>query len=156
MAKGKRGRPRSQKTPERMRRYRTNNPTISMVGTPTRKKILDMVRGNRSYGKAFDDIMSGALKPAEEILKTLDEADKNSQAKDKIIQEKDETIKRLEFILKNRTITCPCVFCGEEMIVFANGPAVEVIRKELKSRGWGHPECRERAKGRRDGSGIWG
>lgn len=139
-----------------MRRYRTNNPTISMVGTPTRKKILDIVKGNRSYGKAFDDIMSGALKPAEEILKTLDEADKNSQAKDKIIQEKEETIERLESELKNRTITCQCVYCGEEMIVYANGADVGVIREYLKSMGWAHGKCRERAKSRRDGGRIWG
>lgn len=151
MTKGKRGRPRSQKTPERMRRYRTNNPTISMVGTPTRKKILDMVRGNRSYGKTFDDIMSGALKPAEEILKKLDEAAENSQAKDTIVQEKDEMIERLEYVLKNRTITYPCPYCGVEIIIFANDPKVEDIREHLKSEGWAHVECRERAKNRRDG-----
>ena len=146
MTKGKRGRPRSQKTPERMRRYRTNNPTISMVGTPTRKKILDMVRGNRSYGKAFDDIMSGALKPAEEILKKLDEAAKDSQAKDKIIQEKDERIKGLLNELKNRTVTYPCPYCGEEIIIFADDSKVEGIREYLKNMGWAHVECIERAR----------
>lgn len=103
-----------------------------MVGTPTRKKILDIVRGNRSYGKTFDDIMSGALKPVEEILKMLDE--------------KDGRIERLTNELENRTISCPCVYCGEEVVVYANCPDVKVIREYLKKMGCSHPECRERAK----------
>lgn len=152
--RGKRGRPRKPSTPPWQREYRAKNPTISMVGTPSRKRLLDTIRGERSYGEAFEDFMNSKLEPAEVLQKRLDEttkgAEKIIQAKNAVIQEKDKKIKELESELKNLTITYPCLHCGEEIIIYANSSMVEDIRAYLKRERWGHAECIEEKKKERE------
>lgn len=148
--RGKRGRPRKPSTPPWQREYRAKNPTISMVGTPSRKRLLDTIRGGRSYGEAFEDFMNGKLEPGDVLQKRLDEATetaaKSIQLKNTIIQGKDKKIKELENELENRTITYPCHHCEEDIIIRADSPTIEDIRAYLKSKGWAHSECAEEKK----------
>lgn len=151
---GKRGRPRKLSTPPWQRAYRERNPTISMVSTPIRKRLLDTIRGEKSYGETFEDFINGKLEPAEVLQKRLDEAteaaSKNIKAKNAVIQEKDEKIKELESELENCTITYPCPYCEEELVIRVNDPEVEGIKAYLKREGWAHSECTAKRKKERE------
>lgn len=133
------------KYPEAIRRYRLKNPTVSAVLTATFKKMLNHVRGERSYSQAVQDIIIGALKPAEVYAKRLEEVSKTIQAKDKIIQEKNGKIKELESEIKYNKITYPCDVCGGELEISADDEdLLDDIREYLKEKGWGHAECHKK------------
>lgn len=130
------------KYPEAIRRYRLKNPTVSAVLTATLKEMLNHVRGERSYGQAVQDIITGALKPADIYAKRLEDANKTIQAKDKIIQEKNGKIKELGTEIENYKITFPCNVCGDELEITADDKdLLDDVREYLRENGWGHVEC---------------
>lgn len=130
------------KYPEAIRRYRLKNPTVSAVLTATLKEMLNHVRGERSYSKAVQDIITGALKPAEVYAKRLEDANKTIQAKDKIIQEKNGKIKELGIEIENYKITFPCNVCGGELEITADDKdLLDDVREYLRENSWGHVEC---------------
>ncbi len=133
------------KYPEAIRRYRLKNPTVSAVLTATLKEMLNNIRGERSYSQAVQDIITGALKPAEVYAKRLEDANKTIQVKDKIIQEKNGIIKELRNEIENYKITFPCNVCGGELEITADDEDIlDTIRECLRNKGWGHAECHKK------------
>lgn len=142
-ARGKVGRPKKSSTPPWQREYRDKNPTVSMVTTPARKKALDIIRGDRSYGEAFEDFMTEKLKPTDELVKKIEEQEKRLKQDDVINQRLRDEVSRLYEELKKYKITYPCAICGKEIQIAVGDADYKDIRGFLRDEGWGHSDCLE-------------
>lgn len=131
------GRKKNPNTPKWKREYNARNPPITMTGTPERKRLLDTIRGPRSYGLAFEEFINGKLDPAIEMQKKLDAANA-------MISAKDYCIYTLENAIKLYKISFPCEACQKSKILTANDPILEDIEKMLKKDYWWiHSECKK-------------
>lgn len=163
------GRKPNPKTPEWKKRYIAKNPTVSMVLTPEKKKLLDSIKGKRSYGKTFEEFMSGKLDPVEEFKKRVEQLENQrkrdaeinldlhgeiNELKDALSDQEEKNlelveensrlqdrINEVEKELRNRTVFYRCSKCGMPVIVLADAREMGYIRQCLEEKGWGHYHC---------------
>jgi len=99
------------KYPPAMARYRAKHPVVSATMTRELKEVLDLVRGERSYNKAFQDLLNEKLSPVLELKKRMEQ----EQAR-KIEDLRKSMIKLME---SRMLIKVPCSDCGK-LAIFTN------------------------------------
>lgn len=139
------GRKKKKGTPEWKRRYNAENPTISMVGTPFRKKMLDMLRTQiiageeLSDGQLFEKFMNEKLEPAEIFAKELELAKNTISTKDRIIDKISANIEKYR-------IAFPCEACGYlEALTSDKKEILKYLEEQLKKKYyWLHEGCEKK------------
>lgn len=113
------------KYPPAMARYRAKHPVVSATMTRELKEVLDLVRGERSYNKAFQDLLNKKLSPVLELKKRMEQ----EQAR-KVEDMRKSFIREME---SRMLIKVPCSDCGKLTSFTSYSKGWDTIYRAIKN-----------------------